>query len=250
MRMTNRVALISGAAQGIGLACAEAFLAEGAAVAGIDVNDARLRESFAALEAPERTLALTCDVTDESRVAAAVEDCRERFGQLHVLLCGAATTTALNPVEKTPLADWQNALNVNLTGAFLLCKYAIPQIRDSGGGNVILLASQMGSVAWMGQSAYCATKGALLQLARAMALDHAQEGIRVNTLSPGGTATERLVWRFGSLEEAEKQWGPKHPVGRLGKPEEIARGAVFLACDDSQFMTGADLIMDGGYTAW
>ena len=83
-----------------------------------------------------------------------------------------------------------------------------------------------------------------------MALDYAQAGIRVNTLSPGGTATERLEWRFGSLEEAERQWGPKHPLGRLGRVEEIARGAVFLASTDSDFMTGADLVMDGGYTAW
>ena len=108
----------------------------------------------------------------------------------------------------------------------------------------------MGRVANAGQAAYCATKGALLQLAKAMALDHVDDNIRVNSLSPGGTATERLVKRFGDMETAERVWGPKHPMGRLGRAEEIARAAVFLASDDASFMTGADLLVDGGYTAW
>ena len=114
---------------------------------------------------------------------------------------------------------------------------------------MILIASQLGRVAWDGQSAYCATKGALIQLAKVMALDHAPEGIRVNTLSPGGTATARIAKRFGSMQRAEAVWGPTHPIGRLGRPEEIAAGAVYLASDESSFMTGADLLIDGGYTA-
>ena len=108
----------------------------------------------------------------------------------------------------------------------------------------------MARVANAGQSVYCATKGALVQLAKGMALDYAKDGIRVNTLSPGGVATDRLVQRFGDLEQAQRIWGAKHPMGRLGEPDEIARGAVFLACDDATFMTGADLLVDGGYTAW
>ena len=139
---------------------------------------------------------------------------------------------------------------INLTGAFLCCKYAIPALRAAGGGSIILMASQMARVANPGQAAYCATKGALVQLAKGMALDHAGDNIRVNTLSPGGIATDRLARRFGDLRAAEREWGPKHPIGRLGRPEEIARGAVFLASADSSFMTGADLLLDGGYTAW
>ena len=127
--------------------------------------------------------------------------------------------------------DWQQALAVNLTGAFLICKHSIPELRRAGGGNIILIASQMAQVANAGQTAYCATKGALVQLAKGMALDHVGDNIRVNTLSPGGTATERLARRFGDLDNAQKIWGPKHPMGRLGEPEEIARGAVFLASD-------------------
>jgi NAD(P)-dependent dehydrogenase (short-subunit alcohol dehydrogenase family) len=108
----------------------------------------------------------------------------------------------------------------------------------------------MARVANAGQAAYCATKGALVQLAKGMALDHVADNIRVNTLSPGGVATGRMVRRFGDMATAERTWGPRHPMGRLGRPAEIARGAVFLASDDSSFMTGADLLIDGGYTAW
>ena len=105
-------------------------------------------------------------------------------------------------------------------------------------------------MAWKGSAAYCATKGALIQLAKALALDHAHEGIRANTLSPGGTLTRRLEAKYGDAERAEREWGPMHPLGRLGQVDEIAQGAVFLASDESSFMTGADLLLDGGYTAW
>ncbi|MEE3049425.1 MAG: SDR family oxidoreductase, partial [Pseudomonadota bacterium] len=105
-------------------------------------------------------------------------------------------------------------------------------------------------VAWPGGAAYSTTKGGLVQLAKGLALDHADDGIRANTLSPGGTATHRLERKFGDMPAAQAAWGPKHPLGRLAEPAEIAAGAVFLASDESAFMTGADLLLDGGYTAW
>ena len=108
----------------------------------------------------------------------------------------------------------------------------------------------MGKVAWAGSGAYCATKGALIQLGKALALDHAKDNIRANTLSPGGTLTSRMIHKFGTEEAAEREWGKMHPMGRLGRVGEIAQGAVFLASDESSFMTGSDLVMDGGYTAW
>ena len=171
-------------------------------------------------------------------------------GALHVLVSNAAVFSPIATVEEMAEVDWDRALAVNLTGAFLVSKHAIPHLRAAGGGSIILVASQMARVANAGQTAYCATKGALVQLAKGMALDHVKDGIRVNTLSPGGVATARMAARFGSLEEAERVWGPKHPMGRLARAEEIARGAVFLASDDASFMTGADLLIDGGYTAW
>jgi len=178
-------------------------------------------------------------------VAAAVT----AFGRLDVVVANAATETPRVTVDALSLEDWRDALDVNLTGAFLLCKHALPRLRAQKAGSIILLASQMGRVADRGQAAYCATKGALVQLAKVMAIDHAGEGIRVNALSPGGTATGRLARRFGTLERAEAEWGQVHPVGRLARPEEIARAAVFLACDESSFMTGTDLLIDGGYSA-
>jgi NAD(P)-dependent dehydrogenase (short-subunit alcohol dehydrogenase family) len=122
-------------------------------------------------------------------------------------------------------------------------------MRDSGGGSIILLASQMGRVANAGQTAYCTTKGALLQLAKGMALDHAKDNIRVNTLSPGGTATDRLVQRFGDMETAQHVWGPKHPLGRLGEPEDLIGMAIYLLSPASDFCTGQIMYVDGGYTA-
>ena len=143
-----------------------------------------------------------------------------------------------------------DAFGVNVTGSFFACKYTIPLMRQAKRGSIILTASQMGQVAWPGSTAYCTTKGAILQLVKGIALDHKDENIRCNSISPGGVATDRLLARWGDMETAEKEWGPKHALGRLGQPTEIASGAVFLASDESSFMTGADLLLDGGYTAW
>ena len=248
-KLTGRVALISGAAQGIGLAISAAFVASGARVVGLDLQEDKLGAAYSALGA-DQTLAMGGDVTQPEIVQDAVEAAVAQFGKLDLLVCNAATTTPLCKVEELDVEDWRRALDVNLTSAFLLSKFALPEIRRSGGGNIIIVASQMGSVGWMGQSAYCSTKGALIQLGKVLALDYAKENIRVNTLSPGGVATDRLIDPYGSEPTAQAEWGPMHPVGRLGQADEIARGAVFLASDDSTFMTGSDLVMDGGYTAW
>ena len=249
-RLEGKVAVIAGSGRGIGAAIARAFAAAGAAVQCLDV-DAGAAETIAAELAASgaRAGAAHCDVRDSDSVRVGVEAAVAGFDRLDIAVANAATVTPRAAVDALSLDDWRDALDVNLTGAFLLCKHAVPHLRASGSGSVILTASQMGRVAYDGQAAYCATKGALIQLAKVMALDHAEEGIRVNTLSPGGTATARLEHRFGTLEQAESEWGPTHPVGRLGRPEEIASGAVFLASDESSFMTGADLLIDGGYSA-
>jgi NAD(P)-dependent dehydrogenase (short-subunit alcohol dehydrogenase family) len=125
----------------------------------------------------------------------------------------------------------------------------LPSMIAAGGGSIIHIASQLGSVAAVKRAVYCTSKGALIQLAKAMATDHAAQNIRVNTLSPGAVETNRLVKRFGDMETARRVSGPKHLLGRLGQPDEIAAAAVFLASDASSFMTGADLLVDGGYNA-
>jgi NAD(P)-dependent dehydrogenase (short-subunit alcohol dehydrogenase family) len=195
-------------------------------------------------------LAIDCDVTDSAAVASAVAATVDAFGGLHVVSSNAAAITAPRPLAEMEESEWRRAIDINVTGSFLVCKHAIPAMIATGGGSIILMASQMGRVAYAGSSAYCTTKGALLQLAKGIALDYVGQGIRANTLSPGGVATDRQVLRFPDMKTAQREWGARHPMGRLGEPDEVARAALFLASEDSSFMTGADLLIDGGYVAW
>jgi NAD(P)-dependent dehydrogenase (short-subunit alcohol dehydrogenase family) len=250
-RLAGKTAVVTGAGNGIGRAVSRAFAAEGAAVLCADIapDDADL-VSRGIVDDGGRAVACQCDVSDSASAKAAVEMAVSEFGALHVVVSNAAAFVPITTLADMEEEHWHRTIAVNLTGAFLICKHAIPHLRAAGGGSIILVASQMARVANAGQAAYCATKGALVQLAKGIALDHAGDNIRANTLSPGGTATDRMVARFGDLETAERVWGTKHPMGRLARPEEMAPSAVFLASDDSAFMTGADLLIDGGYTAW
>ena len=248
--LKDKVALVVAAASGICRASALAFAAAGARVVCADIDEAGARGTAQAIEKMGgRALARAMDVTKAADARAAVTATVEAFGGLDVVLFGAATREPSATVATMEEADWNRTLAVNLTGAFLVCKAALPALARRGGGSVILIASQLGRVAAPERPAYCATKGALIQLAKVMAADHAREGIRVNTLSPGAIATDRLVHRYGDMTKARAHHGPKHLLGRIEEPEEIARAAVFLASDAASFMTGSDLLVDGGYTA-
>ncbi len=190
-----------------------------------------------------------CDVASESETPAAAGATHEAFGRLDILVSAAAPHEPSGTVLETSLADWDQVLRVNLTGSFLLSRAVLPLMIAGGGGSIILIASQLGRVGSAGRAAYCATKGALIQLAKVLAIDHAGQNIRVNTLSPGAVETERITRRYGSFEAARAAIGPRHVLGRLGQPSEIAAAAVFLASDASSFVTGSDLLVDGGYTA-
>jgi NAD(P)-dependent dehydrogenase (short-subunit alcohol dehydrogenase family) len=172
-----------------------------------------------------------------------------RLGGLDVLLYGAADADPTATVLELDEAGWDRVVRINLTGAFLMAKAAIPAMIARGGGSLILIASQLGRVASPGRAAYCATKGALIQLAKVLAADHAAQGVRVNTLSPGAVETRRLLMRWKDMDAARAAMAPKHLLGRLGRPEEIAHAAVYLASDAAAFVTGSDLLVDGGYTA-
>ncbi len=185
----------------------------------------------------------------EDDVKAAAEKAIAAFKAINVLVSGAAGRDPTGTVLDLSLDQWNSVFAVNVAGAFLLSRALLPSMTAAGGGSIILVASQHGSVAAPGRAVYCASKGALIQLAKTMAADHAAQNVRVNSLSPGAVETGRMTFRFGDMETARRVAGPKHLLGRLGQPDEIAAAAVFLASDASSFMTGSDLLVDGGYNA-
>ncbi len=233
-RLAGKVALVTGAAGDIGKAIVARFEQEGAKVLGVDIS----------LSGEER-----CDVSDSASAEDAVRVAVERFGALHILVNNAAAVVPFEPVHRLDEREWRRSLDVNLTGAFLMSKYAVPAMLRAGSGNIIHVASQMGQVGAAGRAAYGATKAALIHLAKIMALDYGSQGIRVNSLSPGAVLTSRVVARYGSEAAVRAQLESKYPLGRLGTVLDIAQAAVFMASDESAFMTGSDLLVDGGYTA-
>jgi NAD(P)-dependent dehydrogenase (short-subunit alcohol dehydrogenase family) len=192
-----------------------------------------------------------CDVARPSDAEGAVREAVRRFGKLTTLVNVAATVTPDGTVETLTLEDWNDALAVNLTGPFLMCKYAVPRMREAGGGTIVNIASQLGHVGVAERAPYSSSKAALIQFTKCLAIDHAPDNIRVNSLSPGSIDTARTLRRYGGdREAANRARGPLHLLGRTGRPDEIAAGALFLASEESSFMTGADLLLDGGYLAF
>lgn len=250
MQLAGKAALISGAGGDICRAIAVAFAREGASVVCCDIDGVGAAETVRLInEVGGQAISQECDVASETQTIAAARAGRAAFGRLDILVSGAAPNDPSGTVLETAIADWQRVLDINLTGSFLLSRAVLPYMIEGGGGSIIFIASQMGRVGAARRPAYCATKGALIQLAKVMAIDHAAQNIRVNTLSPGAIETQRMLYRHGTYDEAQRVMGPKHVLGRLGKPDEIAGAAVFLASDAASFMTGSDLLVDGGYTA-
>jgi NAD(P)-dependent dehydrogenase (short-subunit alcohol dehydrogenase family) len=248
-RLAGKAAFITGAGGAIGSAIARRFAREGAALMCVDIDGDAVERTASSIKAHGGdALALACDVAKTNEVKNAINAVARAFSRLDVLVNTAAVREPLGSAVELDEADWDRALAVNLTGVFLVCKHGIPSLVASGGGSVVIIASQLGQVVVPRRPAYVTSKAALIQLARSLALDHAKDRIRVNTLSPGAIETGRLLVRYGDMEAARKALVPLHPIGRLGQPDEIANGALFLASDESSFMTGADLVMDGGYT--
>ena len=249
-RLDGKVAVVTAAAGGIAGASARRFAAEGASVLVCDIDLDGAERTVADIVAAGGTArAGRCDVADPDSAEAAVEAAIDAFGAIHVLMNGAAAREPVANVVDLPLAEWERAMRINLTGIFLMCKYAIPKIAAAGGGSVINVASQLGSVVVPNRPAYVTSKAAVIQLSRSMALDFAKDNVRVNSLSPGATETGRLLEHYDTMEDVRRALVPLHPIGRLGQPEDLADAALFLASDDSAFVTGHDLIVDGGYTA-
>ncbi|MEA2557846.1 MAG: hypothetical protein QOG88_1384 [Actinomycetota bacterium] len=251
MRLQGKVALITGGASGMGRVASMLFAAEGADVVLTDLND-DVGEATAAeiADAGGRALYVHADVSREDEAKSMVQAAVERFGGLHVLYNNAGVMLpADGSVDATEESVWDITLAVNVKGVAFGCKYGVPAMLASGGGSIINVAS---FVAWLGaatsQTAYTASKGAVLAMTREIAVEYARKGIRCNALCPGPIETPLLMQLLS--DEQKKQRRFVHiPMGRLGQAEELAKAALFLASDDSSFMTGASLIVDGGITA-
>ncbi len=247
--LAGKTAIVTGAGNGIGRAIATLFAASSAAVLCADINQASAEATTQSInQAGGRAQAQTCDVSLEADAVAAAAAAQAAFGPVHILVNAAATDDPNGNVIDTEPAVWTRVFAVNVMGAYLMSRAVLPGMIAAGGGNIIHIASQLGRVGAPARAAYCSSKGAIIQLAKAMAVDHAAQNIRVNSLSPGAVETQRLVLRFGDMETARRLSGPKHLLNRLGQPEEIAQAALFLASDAASFMTGADMLVDGGYT--
>ena len=229
--------IVTGGGRGIGRAIVDKFLACGAAVYSIDL----VHPEAAAGE--DRLVCLDCDITD----LEAVGEIARALKSVDVLVNNAAAVTRAVPITELSPDEWERTMAVNITGTFNVSRSFLPLMRK--GSRIINLASTFAHVGSPGRVAYSTTKGAILAFTRSLALDVAPLGIRVNSVSPGGIATDRLIELFGSEAAAENYLLPLHPIGRTGKPADIADAVWFLASPHSSFMTGADLLVDGGYTA-
>ncbi len=252
MRLAKKVAIITGAATGIGRAAALLFAREGARVVVADVDDEGGRETVALIEeAGGEALYVRVDVTRPADVERMVRTAVETYGRLDVLFNNAAVNLAATVTETSEEA-WDRIMAVNVKGVFLGCKYAIPAMAAGGGGVIVNTASAAAIVGLKGLAAYTASKGAVLQLTRNVALDYADQKIRANALCPGVTATAMtlsVIEKSPNPEAMRQRMDAGRPLGRMADPEEIARAALFLASEESSFMTGVPLIVDGGFTA-
>jgi NAD(P)-dependent dehydrogenase (short-subunit alcohol dehydrogenase family) len=251
MRLEGKVALITGGASGMGKVASQLFANEGAKVVLTDVSDVAGEATANEVTASGgEALYVHADVSKESDAKAMVDATVERFGRLDVLYNNAGIMPGEDgSVHLTTEEVWDKVLAVNVKGVAFGCKYGIPSMLETGGGSIINVAS---FVAWMGaatsQTAYTSSKGAVLSMTREIAVEYARKGIRCNALCPGPIETPLLMQLLS--DEQKKQRRFVHiPMGRLGQAEELAKAALFLASDDSSFMTGASLIVDGGVTA-
>lgn len=248
MKLQGQVAMVTGAASGIARATAILFAREGASVAAVDRDSDGLAETVAQIRAEGgRAESFNADVSKSGEVLAAVDATLQQFGDLRILFNGAgilAYGTALETSEET----WNRVIAVNMTGTFLCCRAVLPHMLEQGRGAIVNVASTTGSHdACARAAAYVSSKGGVTLLTRSMGIDYARHGIRVNAICPGPTDTPML--RKALTPEQLSAFALSFPMGRLGQPEEIARAAVFLACDDTSFVTGALLYVDGGQTA-
>jgi NAD(P)-dependent dehydrogenase (short-subunit alcohol dehydrogenase family) len=244
---TGKVAVITGGASGLGKATAELMARRGASVLIADVSPKGEEVAAAFVDQGLKVAFMQVDVRSEEQIAAMVKKAVDLWGRLDIMVANAGLAGG-STADQTNLADWDRVVAINQTAVFLCAKHAVPAMRASGGGAIVNMASILGLVGFGANVAYVATKGAVVNLTRAMALDYAKEHIRVNAVCPGFIRTP-LIQSATDDPAMNSFLISLHPMGRLGEAEEVAKAVAFLASDDASFITGAALTVDGGYTA-
>lgn len=252
-RVAGKAAIVTGAGTGIGRAIALALAREGAKVAVAGRRREKLGEVAQAIrQAGGEALVTVCDVSSEADSYRAVKDAEEAFGHVNVLVNNAGALS-VSTVESISAEEWDRLMATNLKGPFLMSRAVLPAMRQAGGGAIVNVGSVLGLVAMKDRAAYCASKGGVTMLTKAMALDHAQEKIRVNCICPAIVETDLIRELFSKSEEGRRARDTRLatlPLGKFGKPDDIAELAVFLASEESSWMTGTAIPVDGGLTAY
>jgi len=250
--LKHKVVLVTGGASGIGAATCRRLLDEGCRVAVTDLaREEAQRVVEDARESAGEAAAWALDVSDEAAVARVVAEIVDHFGRLDAVVSNAGISGVDKPPHEIDAEEWSQVMRVNVDGVFFVTKHAVPRLRDAGGGSIVNLSSIYGIVGADDIPPYHASKGAVREMTKVDALFYATDNIRVNSVHPGFVWTplvEELAERSGDVDSFRKELDGRHPIGRVGRPEEIASAIAFLISDDASFMTGSELVVDGGYT--
>ena len=252
-RLSGKVAIVTGGGTGIGKAIGLALAREGAKVALVGRRAEKLETAVREVQsAGGEAIAVRCDVSKAAETQEAVEKTEKAFGRVNVLVNNAGALS-VSTIENITEQDWDRVMSTNVKGLFLMSRAALPAMRRAGGGSIVNVGSVLGLIAMKDRAAYCASKGALTLLTKAMALDHAHDKIRVNCICPGLVETDLVAELFSSTEAGQRAKAARiatFPAGRFGKPGDIAELAIFLASEESSWMTGTAIPVDGGLTAY
>jgi NAD(P)-dependent dehydrogenase (short-subunit alcohol dehydrogenase family) len=245
--MQDKVAMVMGGGAGTGRATALAFAREGARVVVADINRDGADETLRQIESGGgEGLALACDMANPEDIIGVVSGTRDHFGALHMVSNNAALGVPNKPVTALEEKEWDRCMSVTLKGVWLAMKYQLPLIENSGGGAIVNIASVSGIRGEVMQSAYAAAKGGVITLSKAVSAEYAKRGIRINTVCPGGINSGGMQFYLEKMPEMRDKTLNAHAMGRLAEPEEIADAVVFLCSDKASFITGHDLVVDGG----
>lgn len=245
--MKGKVALVMGGGAGTGRATVDAFAAEGASVVVADINGEAAQQTLARVEASGgEGLAVQADMSQTDDVQRVIETIRRHFGALHMVSNNASLGVPNKPVTALDESEWDRCMGVSLRGVWLCMKYQLPLIEASGGGAVVNIASISGMRGEAHQSAYAAAKGGVINLSKSVAVEYAKRGVRVNTVCPGGINSGGMAFYLEKMPELREKTLGAHPMGRLAEPGEVADAVVYLCSERASFITGHDLVVDGG----